>query len=159
MNNLEQEIGEILRRRDMTLGVIESATGGLISHRITNIAGCSDYYKGSVTAYSNEAKINLVGVKPDTIKNFGSVSPQTADELARGGRKILKADICIADTGIAGPGGATPGKPLGLFYIGLSHGETTFNRRHVFTGNREQNKQQAADTALRILKEYLESLE
>jgi nicotinamide-nucleotide amidase len=159
MGNLEKEIGEILRRRVMTLGVVESATGGLISHRITNVAGCSDYYKGSITAYSNEAKINLVGVKPETIKNFGSVSSQTADELALGGRKVLKADICIADTGIAGPGGATPGKPVGLFYIGLSCSETTFNRRHIFSGDREQNKQQAADTALRILKEYLESLE
>lgn len=158
MGSLEQETGELLLRKGLTLGVVESATGGLISHRITNVAGCSEYYKGSVTAYSNEAKINLTGVKSDTIQKYGAVSPQAANELAYGGRRILKADICIADTGIAGPGGATPGKPVGLFFIGLSHGETTFNRRHVFNGDREQNKQQAAETALRILKEYLESL-
>jgi nicotinamide-nucleotide amidase len=157
MSTLEKDIGELLRKNGLTLSAVESATGGLISHRITNVAGSSDYYKGSVTAYSNEAKMNVVGVKPETIESHGAVSPETAEELAMGGRKVLNTDICIADTGIAGPGGATPGKPVGLFYIGLSHGETTFNRKHIFTGDREENKKQAAETALTILKEYLES--
>jgi nicotinamide-nucleotide amidase len=158
MDEIEKTIGTILSNKRMTLGVIESATGGLISHRITNVAGSSDYYKGSITAYSNEIKNRIVGVKAETLEKHGSVSARTAEELASGGKRILEVDICIADTGIAGPGGATPDKPIGLFYIGLSHKNTTFNRKHIFTGDREQNKKEAAETALQILKEYLESL-
>jgi len=158
MSNLEKEIGDILRQKGLTLGVVESATGGLISHRITSIAGSSDYYLGSITAYSNEIKNKVVGVKQETLEKYGSVSPRTAEELAEGGRKVLGADICLADTGIAGPGGATPGKPVGLFYIGLSHGINTYSRKHVFGNDRKQNKQDAAEAALGMLKEYLESL-
>ena len=106
MANLEQEAGNLLRQKGLTLGIVESATGGLISHLITNVPGSSDYYKGSVTASSNEAKIKVVGVKEATINKYGAVSHQVAEEMARGGRKILAADICLADTGIAGPGGA-----------------------------------------------------
>jgi nicotinamide-nucleotide amidase len=156
--SLEQEIGNLLRQKGLTLGVVESASGGLISHRITNVPGSSDYYKGSITAYSNEVKIKVVGVREDTINRYGAVSHQVAEEMAQGGRKTLAADICLADTGIAGPGGATPGKPVGLFFIGLSHGAKTFTRKHNFHGDREQNKQSAAEVALRWLKEYLLSL-
>ena len=158
MDEIEKTIGDILREKRMTLGVIESATGGLVSHRITNVAGSSEYYKGSITAYSNEIKNRIVGVKAETLETHGSVSSRTAEELASGGKKVLEVDICIADTGIAGPGGSTPEKPVGLFYIGLSHKNTTFNRKHIFNGDREQNKKEAAETALQILKEYLESL-
>ena len=155
---LEQEVGNLLRQRGLTLGVVESATGGLLSHLITNVPGSSDYYKGSVTAYSNEAKIRVVGVKEDTLSKYGAVSYQAAEEMAQGGREALAADICLADTGIAGPGGATPGKPVGLFYIGLSHKDGTYSQKHNFQGNREQNKLETANTALRWLKEYLLSL-
>ena len=117
MTGLEQEVGDLLRHKELTLGIVESATGGLISHLITNMPGSSDYYKGSVTAYSNEVKIKVVRVKEDTIKQYGAVSYRAAEEMAQGGRQILGTDICLADTGIAGPGGATPEKPLGLFYI------------------------------------------
>ena len=157
--SLEEEVGALLRQKGLTLGIVESATGGLLSHRITNIAGSSDYYKGSVTAYSNRVKIGVVGVKEDTINQYGAVSPQIAEEMAQGGRKILGADICIADTGIAGPGGASAGKGVGLFYIGLSHGERTFSRKHNFRGDRQQNKQSAAEAALSWLAEYLAGLE
>ena len=155
---LEQEIGDLLRQRGMTLGAVESATGGLISHRITNVPGSSDYYKGSVTAYSNKTKAGVVGVKQETIDRHGAVSTRVAEEMAEGGRKLLAVDICIADTGVAGPGGATEGKAVGLFYLGLAHGERTYSRQHNFAGNREQNKQDAAEAALRWLKEYLLSL-
>ena len=158
MTSLEQEVGNLLRQKGLTLGVVESATGGLLSHLITNIPGSSDYYKGSVTAYSNEAKIKIVGVKADTINQYGAVSPQVAEEMAQGGRKVLAADICLADTGIAGPAGATSGKPVGLFYIGLSHQAGIFSRKHNFQGSREQNKHLAAEAALGWLKEYLISL-
>ncbi|GAH67788.1 unnamed protein product, partial [marine sediment metagenome] len=132
MTSLEQEVGNLLRQKGLTLGIVESATGGLISHRITNVAGSSDYYKGSVTAYSNEVKIKIVGVKEDTINKYGAVSPEVAEEMAQGGRKILASDVCLADTGIAGPTGATPGKSIGLFYIGLSHQAGTYSRKHNF---------------------------
>jgi len=158
MNSLEQEVGSLLRQRGLTLGIVESATGGLISHRITNVPGSSDYYKGSVTAYSNEVKIKLIGVKEATINQYGAVSPQVAEEMAQGGRRVLAADICLADTGIAGPTGATTEKPIGLFYIGLSHQTGTYNQKHNFQGNREQNKRAAAEAALGWLKEYLMSL-
>ncbi|MBA7715322.1 Nicotinamide-nucleotide amidohydrolase PncC [subsurface metagenome] len=158
MADLEQEVGNLLRQKGLTLGIVESATGGLISHLITDIPGSSDYYKGSVTAYSNEVKIKVVGVKADTINKYGAVSYQVAEEMAQGGRKILATDICLADTGIAGPSGATPGKPVGLFYIGLSHQAGTYSQKHYFQGNREQNKRQATEAALGWLKEYLISL-
>ncbi len=156
--SLEEEVGALLRRKGLTLGVVESASGGLISHRITNVPGSSDYYKGSVTSYSNEVKIRVVGVRETTINRYGVVSAEVAEEMAQGGRKILSADICLADTGIAGPSGATPGKPVGLFFIGLSHGAKTFTRQHNFHGDREQNKQSAAEAALEWLKEYLAGL-
>ena len=156
--NLEQEVGDLLRQKGITLGIVESATGGLISHLITNIPGSSDYYKGSVTAYSNEVKSEVVGVRKTTINQYGAVSPQVAEEMAQGGRRILAADICLADTGVAGPSGATPEKPIGLFYIGLSHEAGTYSRKHNFQGDREQNKRSAAETALGWLKEYLISL-
>ncbi|MDH5696736.1 MAG: CinA family protein [Dehalococcoidia bacterium] len=158
MTSLEQEIGVLLRQKGLTLGVVESATGGLISHRITNVSGSSDYYKGSVTAYSNEVKIKVVGVSEDTINQYGAVSSQVAEEMAQGGRKVLATDICLADTGIAGPSGATPDKPVGLFYIGLSHRAGTYSQEHSFQGDREQNKRSAAEAALGWLKDYLLSL-
>jgi nicotinamide-nucleotide amidase len=152
---LEEEVGALLHQKGLTMGVVESASGGLISHLITNVPGSSDYYKGSVTAYSNEVKVRVVGVKEETINRCGAVSAEVAEEMAQGGRKILGADICLADTGIAGPAGAAPEKPVGLFFIGLSHGEKTSSQKHNFHGEREQNKKSAAEAALGWLKEYL----
>jgi nicotinamide-nucleotide amidase len=137
--------------------VVESATGGLLSHLITNVPGSSDFYKGSVTSYANETKIKVIGVKAATLEKYGSVSPQVAEEMAAGGRKVLAVDICLADTGIAGPGGATPGKAVGLFYIGMANRDGVSSRKHEFHGSREENKRRAAEAALGWLKEYLES--
>ena len=158
MSNLAGDIVGLLRDKGLTLAVVESATGGLISHLITNVAGSSDVYLGSITSYSNEAKVRIVGVREDSINRHGAVSPQVAEEMAQGGRRALEADVCVADTGIAGPGGATVEKPVGLFYVGLSHQSGTLHRKHVFTGNREENKRAAAETALNWVKEYLEGL-
>lgn len=157
MESLEQEAGNLLRIRGLTLGIVESATGGLISYLITSVPGSSDYYKGSITAYSNEIKIRLVGVNEETIRRYGAVSHQVAREMALGGRKVLKVDVCISDTGIAGPGGATSGKAVGLFYIGLAHGTGSASYEHHFQGEREQNRREAAVAALSLLKEYLMS--
>ena len=158
MSIIEREIGDLLRQQGMTLGLVESATGGLISHRITNVPGSSDYYKGSVIAYSNEAKARIVGVNEATIDQHGAVSAQVAEEMAEGGRRLLAVDVCLADTGVAGPGGATEEKPAGLFHLGLSIKDKTCSRQHNFTGNREQNKRDAAEAALQWLKEYLLNL-
>lgn len=154
-NELAGEVGQLLRSKGFTLGVVESATGGLISHLVTNISGSSDYYKGSVTSYSNDIKIKLIGVAAETIAKYGAVSPQVAEQMADGGRRLLEVDVCIADTGIAGPTGATPGKQVGLFYLGLSGPSGTFSREHIFNGTREDNKLQAARKALEWLQEYL----
>jgi len=159
MKSMEQEIGDLLNRKGLTLGIVESATGGLISHIITNVPGSSGYYKGSITAYSNQVKINLAGAMEETIRKYGAVSPRVVEEMAEGGRRILDADICLANSGIAGPGGATQAKPAGLFYLGLSHRAETSSRKHNFQGNRQQNKQTAAEAALSWLKEYLLGLD
>ena len=157
MSDLEYVIGALLREKGLTLGVVESGTGGLISHLITNVPGSSNYFKGSVTAYANDIKRKIIGVKSATLEQHGAVSPQVAVEMADGGRKVLAVDICLADTGIAGPGGGTLEKPVGLFYIGLAHQGGAFSRRYQSHGTREENKQSVAEAALSWLKEYLES--
>jgi PncC family amidohydrolase len=158
MVEMEVEVGRLLRQKGLILGAVESATGGLISHRITNVPGSGDYYIGSLTAYNNEVKIKVLGVKGETINQYGAVCHQVAEQMAEGGRRVLDVDICLADTGIAGPG-APPEKPVGLFYIGLSHQGGTFSRKYNFNGDREQNKHSAAEAALGWLKEYLTTLE
>jgi PncC family amidohydrolase len=155
MSGITQEIGELLKDKGLTIGTVESATGGLIASLITDVAGSSDYYKGSIVSYANETKADVVGVKKSTLERYGAVSPQVAEQMAAGGRQVLNVDICIADTGIAGPGGATPGKAVGLFYLGLAHKDGAFSRQHEFHGSRIENKQRAAQTALEWVKEYL----
>jgi PncC family amidohydrolase len=161
MAELEVEIAKLIREYEtrtgelLTIGTVESATGGRIADRITNVAGSSDYFKGSVVAYSNEAKIALLAVKGETIDNYGAVSQQTALEMARGGRKLLDIDICISITGIAGPAGGTSEKPVGLFYLGLAAEDTSLSQKHTFTGDREGNKRDAVEAALDMLKQYL----
>ena len=155
MNNPAAEIIDIMRAKKLTLGTVESATGGLIAHLITNVPGSSDVFQGSIVSYSNAIKMNVVGVNKSTLDKYGAVSSQVAAEMAEGGRKVLGVDVCVADTGIAGPGGATPGKPVGLFYLGLSNKDGTFTQKHLFTGSREENKQQAAQTALTLVLDYL----
>ena len=161
MTEPEAEIARLIREyraetgKLITIGTVESATGGRIADRITNIPGSSDYFKGSVVAYSNEVKIALLGVKKMTIESYGAVSEQTALEMAQGGKKLLGVDICISDTGIAGPSGATSEKPVGLFYLGLAAESESLSQKHVFPGNRQGNKRDAAEAALNMLKQYL----
>ncbi len=159
MKELLQQIGELLKEKGLTLAIAESATGGLISHLITELPGSSDYYKGSVITYSNEAKISLLGVKAEVLLRYGAVSQQVAMEMARGGLKALNADICLSDTGIAGPGGGSLKKPVGLFYLGLAYQKDAWHRQHNFSGGRGENKQAAVVAALNWLEEFLEKLE
>jgi PncC family amidohydrolase len=140
----------------LTLGTVESATGGRIAEKITNIPGSSNYFKGSIVTYSNDIKMQVAGVKEDTLKLHGAVSLETSKEMAEGGRKLLHVDVCISTTGIAGPDGATPIKPIGLFYMGLSTSRGTIHHKFIFSGKREEIKEKAAAAALQILNEHFQ---
>ena len=155
MKGVEEEIGSLLRKHKLTVAVAESASGGLISHLITNVSGSSDYFTGSVVSYDNEVKMKVLGVSRETLEQHGAVSQQCAEEMAQGVRKLLGTDIGLSDTGIAGPSGGSAEKPVGLFYIGLSSKEGTICQRHVFSGDRLQNKHSAAEAALDMLRDYL----
>ena len=161
MKELEAEIAQLIRYfqartgRLLTIGAVESASGGRIADRITNMSGSSDYFKGSVISYSNQIKVDLIKVKKETINKYGAVSEQTALEMAQGGRRLLNVDICVSDTGIAGPTGATPEKLVGLFYLALATEDESLVEKHVFSENREENKRAAAEAALDMLKQYL----
>lgn len=152
---LEVLAGEFLRQRGLRLAVAESCTGGLVGHRLTNVAGSSTYYLGSVTAYAYETKVRLLGISWETLEQHGAVSSETVIEMARGVRTALAADIGLAVTGIAGPGGGTPEKPVGLTWIGLSSPWDEFTRQFTWHGERIENKEKSAQAALQILVDYL----
>lgn len=120
VGNLQTALVGLLTDKNMTIAVAESCTGGLITKRITEVSGSSRVFGWGVCSYANEAKVNLLGVRQQTLDEFGAVSPQTAEEMAAGIRKISGADIGLSVTGIAGPEGGTPGKPVGLVYVGVN---------------------------------------
>jgi len=155
----EITFGNLLRARGWRLAVAESCTGGLIGHRITNIPGSSTYYMGSITAYAYEAKVRLLGVRWETLEAHGAVSEPVVIEMARGVRRALAADVGLSVSGIAGPGGGTPEKPVGWTCIGLSVPD--YERAWTFTwhGNRIQNKEQTAEKALQLLVEFLKEFD
>jgi PncC family amidohydrolase len=155
-NNLELRVGILLHKSGQTLATAESCTGGLISDRITNIPGSSEYFLGGIVAYSYEAKVALLNVSWDTLNTKGAVSQETVLEMAQGARKVLGANITVGVTGIAGPGGATPEKPVGTTWIGLVTPEGEWTRQFIWEGNRLVNKDKSADAALQILLDYLE---
>jgi PncC family amidohydrolase len=152
---LEVLVGELLRQRGLRLAVAESCTGGLISHLLTNVAGSSTYYVGSVTAYAYEAKVRLLRVSWETLEKYGAVSAETVIEMARGVRLALAADIGLAVSGIAGPSGGTPEKPVGTTWIGLSSPREEFARHYLWSGDRLANKEQSAEATLQLLVDYL----
>lgn len=154
---LEVVVGHMLAERKLTLALAESCTGGLIGHRITDVPGSSEYFVGGVVAYSYDAKEKLLGVHHDTLYDHGAVSAETAIEMARGARRALGADIGISATGIAGPGGGLPGKPVGLVYICLSARGFDRTEHYIWNKDRAGNKFDSSEAALIMLKEYLES--
>jgi len=156
--DLEVIVGNLLRQRGWKLGVAESCTGGLVGHRLTNVPGSSDYFLGGIISYANEAKMGLLGVQPDTLAVHGAVSERTVLEMARGVRRVMDADIGAAVSGIAGPGGGTPEKPVGLVWIGLSTSETDRAWRYLWDGDRLAIKEQSADAVLQRLVEFLRGL-
>lgn len=153
--NIEQLIGKELRARGWRLAVAESCTGGLIGHRITNNSGSSTYYLGSITAYAYRAKVRLLRVSWDTLEEHGAVSEAAVKEMALGIRHALAADIGLSVSGIAGPTGGTPDKPVGYSWIGLSTPKGIWTLQHNAGGNRMENKQEIAQTALEFLYQYL----
>ncbi|MFW6281829.1 MAG: competence/damage-inducible protein A [bacterium] len=153
---LEVVVGKLLKDKNLVLATAESCTGGLLGNRITNIPGSSAYYKGGFIVYSNQSKNKLLNVKKITLEKYGAVSEQTAEEMAENTRKLLNADIGISLTGIAGPGGGTQEKPVGLVYIGLSVKEDFTNVYKLnLRWDREGNKWMSSQYALYYIYKYL----
>ncbi len=153
---LESRIGTLLRTKGLKLATAESFTGGLIGDRITNIPGSSDYFLGGMVTYAYEAKVALLGVSWDTLKQHGAVSRAVVLEMAEGARQRLGADVAISVSGIAGPGGGLPHKPVGTAWVGLASAEGQWARLFHFPGDRRQVKEAGAEAALQMLLEYLE---
>lgn len=154
-DTLESTIGELLKKRNQKLAVAESCTGGLLANKITNVPGSSEYYLGGVNSYSNEMKQAILGVKDDTLRTYGAVSEQTAAEMAEGVRRIIGADVALSTTGIAGPGGGTAEKPVGLVYIALATPQGTQVVREVYPYDRVAVKDAATQRALGLLWNFL----
>ena len=152
---MEVEIGRLLMQRGLKLGLAESCTGGLVGHLITNVPGSSEYFMGGVISYAYEAKVSILGVSWDTLKNYGAVSHETILEMARGAKKLFDVDIAVSISGIAGPGGGSEGKPIGTTWVGLAANDGEWTREFHFDGDREENKASSADAALQMLLDYL----
>jgi len=154
---LEKVVGRLLTEHKLTIALAESCTGGLIAHRLTNVPGSSAYLIGGVVSYANEAKERMLGVSHQTLQEHGAVSEETAREMSRGIRRLLQTDVALAVTGIAGPSGGTPEKPVGLTYIALAAADLERCERYLWQGDRWANKEQSAEAALAMLREYLEA--
>jgi PncC family amidohydrolase len=152
----EITIGKRLRQASLKLATAESCTGGLLADRITDIPGSSDYFMGGVVAYAYEAKVSLLRVSWDTLRLHGAVSRETVIEMARGVRTTLGADIGISVSGIAGPGGGLPDKPVGTTWIGLSARDGDWAISYLWDGDRRSNKEKSAEAALQFILAYLE---
>lgn len=145
---LEEALGEVLREKRATVAVAESCTGGLISHRMTNVPGSSEYFERGVVAYSNKAKVDFLGVSEETLSSCGAVSSETAMAMAYGIRKAASATFGLAVTGIAGPGGGTPEKPVGLVFIAIAGPKGIEVTGSRFDGERAEIKEKTAEAAL-----------
>ena len=155
VDSLEQVVGDGLRERKLTLAVAESCTGGLLSKRLTDIPGASDYYLGGVCSYSNSVKEKVLGVKKETLDTVGAVSPETAEQMAVGVANALGSDIGVGITGIAGPGGGTEDKPTGLVYISVWYDGKFFTRKMQSSLGRDRVRMQAASTALDLIRRHI----
>ena len=152
----EARVRNLLSDRGMTIATAESCTGGLLGDRITSVPGSSEYYLGGVIAYANEVKEHILGVPKATMVEHGAVSEQSALEMARGARRVMRADYGLSVTGIAGPGGGTDEKPVGLTWVAVSAPEGDVAARHIYQGDREENKHSAVDSVLELLLEVLQ---
>lgn len=152
---LEVLVGRILLGKKLTLATAESCTGGNIAHKITEVPGSSVYFKGSVVAYSNEVKENVLRVNRDALESNGAVSAAVVEEMANGARQLLRTDVAVATSGIAGPDGGTPEKPVGTVWIAVSTAERTVSQMYRFGANRIQNIERTTQSALLFLLEII----
>lgn len=155
---MESAAGKLLIDKGLSIACAESCTGGLLTSRITDVPGSSDYLKGSIVCYSNEIKVGAVGVEEAILTNYGAVSEQTAKAMSKGIRQNFKTDIGLSITGIAGPGGATAEKPVGLVYIAIDGPAGTICKKNEFSGSRENIKYRTTQTALNMLRKYAMSV-
>lgn len=155
---LEQEAARLLLSLKVTIAVAESCTGGLICHRLTNISGSSDYLERGVVVYSNRSKIELLEVSADVIREHGAVSQACVRAMATGVRRLAGTDLGLAVSGIAGPTGGTPDKPVGLVYMALAWSEDVQSWKYFFEGSREEIKEKASDQALMRIIEHCRSV-
>ncbi|WP_052598472.1 CinA family nicotinamide mononucleotide deamidase-related protein [Aureispira sp. CCB-QB1] len=154
-DTLERVIGQMLLKRKYTLGTAESCTGGNIAHKITSVAGCSAYYESSVIAYSNAVKRDLLGVKQETLDEHGAVSEQTVIEMARGTQKLLNVNCAIAVSGVAGPTGGSPEKPVGTIWVAVTENERIYTQKLQLGKDRLQNIERTTTIALNLLRRFL----
>jgi len=152
---LEKATGELLKKRGWTLAVAESCTGGLISDRITNVPGSSNYFEGGMVTYSNESKAKHLGIPLNYIRRHGAVSPQVAKKMAQGVRKAFRTTFGLSTTGVAGPTGGTKRSPIGRVFIGIADGRRTWVRKLDLRGSRREIKEKAAQKSLEFLYEML----
>lgn len=145
---MEEELVEILTKKQYKITTAESCTGGLVAATIVNVSGASEVFQAGFVTYANEAKEKELGVKSETLQTYGAVSEKTAKEMAIGCAAHAKAQVGISTTGIAGPGGGTVEKPVGLVYIGCAVRSNVYVEKNVFSGDRQQVRRQAADRAI-----------
>lgn len=152
---LAEDVGRLLRSRGLTISVAESCTGGKVGDLLTNVSGSSDYFLGGIVSYSNRAKVELLGVDAELLARKGAVSDEVARQMAGGVRKSLHSDIGVGITGVAGPLGGTPDKPVGLVYIAVRSEKRTSSEKNLFKGSRTKIKTQSANRALEMVREFL----
>jgi PncC family amidohydrolase len=155
VSGIAAEVGGLLRKRSLTLSVAESCTGGKIGDMLTEVPGSSDYFLGGIVSYSNQAKVDLLGVKRKSLDSVGAVSEEVAIQMVSGAIRAFGSDVAVSTTGIAGPTGATAEKPVGLVYIAVGSEKASVCAREVFKGDRSAVKEQAAVKALEMLKDFL----
>ena len=152
---MEIELGKILIEKNLTIACAESCTGGLLTSRLTDVAGSSAYVQGGIISYSNEIKNSVLKVKSETLKNFGAVSEQTARQMSNNVRELFKTNIGVGITGIAGPGGGSSEKPVGTVYISVSNADKTFVKKFNFVGSRIEIKNKSCDAAILMVKDFI----
>ena len=154
---LERAVVELLSKNGLSITAAESCTGGLVCGKIVNVAGASEVFRGGYITYSNKQKRNVIGVKKSTLEKYGAVSEQVAAEMAKGVLEVSKADVAISTTGIAGPGGGTPEKPVGLVYIGCAVKNKVYVEKFNFSGSRNKVRESTVVAALSMVRKYVSS--
>ncbi len=155
---IEEQVVELLKQNNFTITCAESCTGGLLCGRLVNVSGASEVLKSSIVTYAEESKMKFLGVSQETLDMYGVVSKETAEEMARGAVIWAGADVALSVTGIAGPGGGSPEKPVGLVYIGCNVCGTIIVERYVFEGERHKVREQSVTAALELAKKCLKSI-